>query len=203
MAKIGISINEVLRDFIGQFAYTYDKYIGPTSVTSKDITSFDLIDHFSFDSVDKLNSFLFLEAPLEIFGHADQLHDGIISHLNEFLSEIDYEGEHEVEIVSREVNKAIPSTMFFLSKTGCRAKNIRFVKQHESEWDGVDVLITANPRALSAKPNDKISVKINTSYNSDSQSDYQLDSIIEFFKDEEFRNKILKPIITTTYEELK
>ena len=43
--KIGISINEVLRDFIGQFAYTYDKYIGPTNLTSQDITSFDLIDH--------------------------------------------------------------------------------------------------------------------------------------------------------------
>lgn len=201
--KIGISINEVLRDFIGQFAYTYDKYIGPTNITSNDVTSFDLIDHFNFDSVDKLNSFLYLEAPLEIFGHADQLHDGIINQLNEFLSEIDYEGEHSVEIVSREVNKAIPSTMFFLSKTGARVPNIRFVKNHESEWDGLDVLITANPKALASKPDGKISVKINASYNSNSPSDYELDNIVEFFKDEELRNKILRPIITTTYEELK
>ena len=201
--KIGISINEVLRDFIGQFAYTYDKYIGPTNITSNDVTSFDLIDHFNFDSVDKLNSFLYLEAPLEIFGHADQLHDGIINQLNEFLSEIDYEGEHSVEIVSREVNKAIPSRMFFLSKTGARVPNIRFVKNHESEWDGLDVLITANPKALASKPDGKISVKINASYNSNSPSDYELDNIVEFFKDEELRNKILRPIITTTYEELK
>jgi hypothetical protein len=201
--KIGISINEVLRDYVGQFAYTYEKYIGPTNISSNDVTSFDLIDHFKFDSVDKLNSFLFLEAPLEIFGHADQLHDGIITHLNEFLSEIDYEGQHEVKIVSREVSKAIPSTMFFLSKTGCKATDIKFVKTHELEWDGVDVLITANPKALAAKPDGKISVKINASYNSDSISDYQLDNIIEFFRDEELRNKILSPIITTTYEELK
>ena len=201
--KIGISINEVLRDYIGQFAYTYEKYIGPTNITSKDVTSFDLIDHFKFDSVAKLNSFLFLEAPLEIFGHADQLHDGIITHLNEFLSEIDYEGEHEVKIVSREVSKAIPSTLFFLSKTGCKATDIKFVKTHELEWDDVDVLITANPRALEAKPNGKISVKINASYNSDTPSDYQLDNIIEFFRDEELRTKILNPTITTTYEELK
>lgn len=201
--KIGISINEVLRDFIGQFAYTYDKYIGPTNLTSQDITSFDLIDHFTFDSVDKLNSFLYLEAPLEIFGHADQLHDGLINHLNEFLSEMDYEGEHEIEIVSREVNKAIPSTLFFLSKTGSRVTNIRFVKKHESEWDGLDVLITANPKALAAKPDGKISVKINAPYNKDSSSDYQLENILEFFRDEELRSKILRPIITTTYEELK
>ena len=26
--KIGITLNEVLRDFIGQLAYTYDKYVG-------------------------------------------------------------------------------------------------------------------------------------------------------------------------------
>ena len=29
MAKVAISINEVLRDFIGQFIYTYEKYIVP------------------------------------------------------------------------------------------------------------------------------------------------------------------------------
>ena len=41
--KIGSSINEVLRDFIGQFAYTYDKYVTETKLTVKDVTSFDLI----------------------------------------------------------------------------------------------------------------------------------------------------------------
>lgn len=201
--KIGISINEVLRDFIGQFAYTYEKYIKPINFSSKDVTNFDLINHFEFDNVDRLNSFLFLEAPLEIFGHADQLHDNIINQLNEFIFDMDYDGEHEIEIVSREIDKAIPSTLFFLSKTGCKATNIRFVKKHESEWDGLDVLITANPKSLEAKPKDKISVKINAPYNTESKSDFQLDSIQEFFKDSNLRNKILKPIITTTYEQLK
>jgi hypothetical protein len=200
--KIGISINEVLRDFIGQFAYTYDKYIAATDITDKDITSFNLIDFFKFDSVDQLNSFLYLEAPLEIFGHADQMSDGLINHFNEFLLDMEYDGEHEIELVSREVNKAIPSTLFFLSKTGCRATNIRFVKNYENEWDGVEVLITANPKALESKPSGKISVKVKTNYNTDVKADYEIDSILDFMKDSEFRNKILAKTITTTYEEI-
>ena len=200
--KIGISINEVLRDFIGQFAYTYDKYISDTDITAKDITSFNLIDYFKFDSVDKLNSFLYLEAPLEIFGHADQLSDGLINRFNEFLLDMEFDGEHQINLVSREVNKAIPSTLFFLSKTGCRATNIKFVKNYENEWDEAEVLITANPKALESKPNGKISVKVKASYNSDVKADYEIESILDFMRDTELRNKILSKTITTTYEEI-
>jgi len=200
--KIGISLNEVLRDFLSQFAYTYDKYVEKTDIEVKDITSFNLMDSFHFDSIDKLNSFMFLEAPLEIFGHADQMYDGLMNSLNQFLSDIEYDGEHEIELVSREVNKAIPSTLFFLSKTGCRAEKIRFVKKYEDKWDGLDVLITANPKVLESKPKDKISIKINAPYNKDAKADYELDSILEFFKNEELRKKMLVKTITATYEEI-
>jgi len=200
--KIGITLNEVLRDFIGQFAYTYNKYIAETNITEKDITDFDLLNYFKFDNIDKLNSFMYLEAPLEIFGHADQLSDGLMNQFNDFLNEIDYEGEHEIEIVSREVNKAIPSTLFFLSKTGCKAKKIRFVTKYEDKWDGIDILITANPRALEAKPKGKISVKVKTNYNTKTFADYEIDSILDFIRNEELRNKILSQTITTTYEEI-
>jgi len=209
MAKIGVSLNEVLRDFIGQFIYTYKKYIEPiegeqeTEITEKDVTSFNLLEHFKFDSLDKLNSFLYLEAPLEIFGHADQLSNGIMNNFNEFLSDIEFEGEHEIQLVSREVNKAIPATFFFLSKTGCRITDIKFVKNNEDEWSDVDVLITANPKALANKPSGKISVKVKAPYNTDSSADYEIDSLLDFIKDESLRNQILlTKIITTDYEEI-
>lgn len=202
--KIAISINEVLRDFIGQLLYTYKKYIGELDLKEGDVTNFNLIEFFKFDDLNKLNSFIYLETPLEIFGHADQLHDGIITQFNEFLLDIEYENQHQVELVSREVNKAIPATFFFLSKTNARPNNLRFVKKYEDKWDGVDVLITANPIALKAKPEGKISVKIKASYNADTPADYEIDSISEFFKDEDLRNKILNTkIITTKFEELK
>lgn len=199
--KIGITINEVFRDFIGQFAYTYDKYINKFSLKETPVDTFDLINHFKFESVDELNKFLYIEASLEIFGHADQLHDNIMKHFNLFLSDIKDDEEHEIELVSREVQKAIPSTLFFLSKLACQADKIRFVQKYEDKWDGLDVLITACPIALEAKPKDKISVKINSSYNKDVKADYELDSIIDFFKDETLRNKILNTKITS-YEEI-
>ena len=199
---IGIALNEVLRDYLSQLLYTYDKYVQKTELEAKDITSLNLLEFLKFDSLDKLNSFIYLEAPLEIFGHADQKEDGLMNNFNQFLADMEFEGEHKIELVSREVNKAIPSTLFFLSKTGCRAENIRFVKQYEDKWDGLDVLITANPEALESKPKDKISVKINAPYNKDVKADYELDSILEFFKDENLRKKILAKTITTTYEEI-
>ena len=181
MARIGITINEVLRDFVGQFAYTYDKYINKFSLKETPVDTYDLINHFKFDSIDELNKFLYIEASLEIFGHADQLHDNVMKHFNLFLSDIKDEEEHEVELISREVQKAIPSTLFFLSKLACQADKIRFVQNYKDKWDDIDILITANPEALNCKPINKISVKINSSYNKDVKADYELDSIIDFF----------------------
>jgi len=200
--KIGISINEVLRDFIGQFTYTYEKYIGDTDIQEGDVTNFNLIEFFKFDDINKLNTFLYLEAPLEIFGHADQMSDGLNNHLNNFIMDTEDFGIHQLELVSREVDKAIPSTYFFLSKIGSKISNVRFVKNHADEWNGLDVLITANPKALEAKPSGKISVKVKASYNKDVAADYEIDSLLDFIKDEELREKILNSKITT-YEEIK
>lgn len=201
MARIGISINEVLRDFLSQLTYTYDKYMGASNIKEGDIKSFNLLEYFQFKDIDELNKFIYLEAPLEIFGHADQMSDGIMIHFNNFLADIKDDEEHQIELVSKEADKSIPSTFFFLSKTGCKADKIRFVNSSIKEWDGVDILITANPDALKNKPSGKISVKIKASYNEDVKADFELDSILDFIKDESLRNKILNTEITT-YEEI-
>lgn len=208
--KIAISINEVLRDYIGQFIYTYEKYIVPeiekdgkkySEVEIEDVTSFNLIEHFEFEDINKLNTFLYKEAPLEIFGHADLMSDGLMIHFNRFLTDIKDDEEHEIELVSREVDKSIPSTFFFLSKTGCLADKIRFVKNNEDEWGDADVLVTSNPHALSNKPTGKIAVKVKSFYNQDVKGDYEIETLLNFINDEEYRNKILNTKITT-YEEI-
>lgn len=197
--KIGISINEVLRDTLSQMDYTYSKYITgkDSTITRDEIKSFNLEDYFAFDSKKDLNRFLYDEASLEIFGHADQMVENLMTKFNMFLVDIDEEEEHTIELVSREFLRSIPSTLFFLSKLGCRASNIRFVKQNDEEWGDLDVLITANPEALKNKPKDKISVKIKAPYNSDVSADFELDSIIDFIMDNALREKILNTKITT------
>ena len=141
------------------------------------------------------------EVSLEIFGHGDQKYDNLMTKFNMFLMDIKDEEEHEIEIVSREIHRSIPSTLFFLSKLSCRAENIRFVQEYEDYWKGIDVLITTCPKALEAKPDGKLSIKVNTAYNVDSKSDFELDSILEFMNDENLRDRILNTKITT-YENI-
>lgn len=192
--KIGITLNEVLRDFISQFAYTYEKYYGTKfDIEKHPITDFNLINHelVDFKNEDELKKFLYIEAALEVFGHADQTHNNIMTLFNQFLIEIKDEEEHEVEIVSREAVMSIPATLFFLSKTLCKASNYRFVTTYADKWNGVDVLITACPIALDTKPSGKISVKVNTSYNKDAKADFEINDLFEFINNPELREKIL------------
>lgn len=192
MARIGITLNEVMRDFIGQFAYTYSKYKDSIDLKETPVESWDLLEVFKFKDMVDLNDFLYMEASLEIFGHADQLHNSIITKYNEFANDLVDEEEHEVILISREANRSIPATLFFLSKLGFSANNIRFVTDYAKKWDEVDVLITANPIALKAKPDGKISVKINASYNKDVKADYEYDSVVTIFENKEELNKIVK-----------
>jgi len=196
MAVIGVTLDEVLRDFIGQFFYVYEKYNGDVDLEIEDVKDFNLIKYFNFNNLTEYNKFLYSNSALEVFGHADQMEDNIMNHFNMFIMDINDEEEHSVKIVLREADKAIPSTLFFLSKFGCRIEEIKFVKTYNEIWDEVDVLVTANPINLNNKPKDKLSIKIKSHYNVDSESDFELDSFMEFIRDESLRNKILNSKIT-------
>lgn len=211
--KVGITLNEVLRDFISQFAYTYEKY-HDTGVDDDGkrikfelekypITDFDLMNHelVNFEDEMELKKFLYMEAALEIFGHADQTYKNIMPQFNNFLMEMKDGEEHEFELVSREAAASIPSTYFFLSKTLCKAPKVRFVTAYADKWDGLDVLITACPTALEAKPNGKISVKVNAPYNKDVKADFEVDDLFEFMNNSELRNQIFGTK-TADFEEL-
>jgi len=189
--KIGITLNEVIRDFIGQFKYVYGKYY-KTDLEDVNVDEWDLIKFFKFPNEKKLNEFLYSEAPMEIFAHADQLHSNIGTILNKFISEINDDEEHEIIMISRDAHKSRPSTLFFLSKLGFTGNNIKFVTDTAKKWEGIDLLVTANPIALDAKPEGKISVKINASYNKDTEADYTLNSILDFVNNEKQFNEIVE-----------
>lgn len=224
--RIGIDINDVIRDFLGQLEYTYNKYIvekqeyesvGELKVINHDelretddryvnidknpVKTFNLIEYFPFESVEQLNKFMYQEAALEIFGHADELHKNIINQLNLFIMDMKDLYGHEIILISREVMTAIPSTLFFLSKTSCKCETIKFVKTYEDQWKDVDILITANPSVLNTRPGDKISVKVKTSYNENVNADYEIKTLFEFMLDDSLRQKIITTKLTN-YEVL-
>lgn len=191
---IGVDLNDVLRDFTGRFEEIYNKYDMPGNVDldANPMADFDLIKHFPFDGgVDEMNYFLFVEASLEIFGLGDEAIDHGFTKLNALNLDLIDEEEHKIVISSREANSSIPASYFFLSRHGCKIPKVTFHTHGEKLWEGVDVLITANPDALNAKPEGKISVKVNTTYNADIDADHSINDIIEFTDNEEVRNEIL------------
>ena len=79
--------------------------------------------------------------------------------------------------MSREIGPSVPSTYFFLSKTSCQVRDIKFISDNKEHWIHVDVMITDHPDILLSKPEGKISIKIEKEFNKDIESDYTIESI--------------------------
>jgi len=195
MTVIGITIDEVLRDFLGHLSYVMAKIREDEEyvVTEDDVTDFDLVKHYKFESKEEMYNLFYKEASLEIFGHPDQLHDNIMGKLNTlYMDMIDEEEDVEFVIMSREVGRAIPATLFFLSKLECEIPNIKFFKSYEEMWEHADILITANPMALESKPEGKTAVKVKCSYNTEDEADFTIESLLDFISDEGLRQTIIE-----------
>jgi hypothetical protein len=116
---------------------------------------------------------------MEIFGHAGSTETMTFNDLNNFY--YNYRNEHEIIIVSDEMGKSKPASLFFLSKFGCLVEKVKFYSHTtiNSMWDEVDVLITANPELIQNHPQDKKIIKFNTNYNNNTDCEYEISSIKE------------------------
>jgi hypothetical protein len=208
MKKIGVEINGVLRDTVGKFTQLYEKHMieesdidnnlktfdidisGNTELISEEnnfkyeikseVTSLNLMDHFGFKDADELYSFTYEDFAMQIFGHAGSTETYTFNDLNDLY--LKYRDNNELLIVSDEMGKSKPASLFFLSKFGCLLEKIKFYSNStiNSMWDEVDILLTANPILLLEKPKDKIVVKFITNYNKNIKVDYEIESLKEF-----------------------
>ena len=117
---------------------------------------------------------------MQIFGHAGSSETFTFNDLNELY--LKYRDNNEMLIVSDEMVKSKPASLFFLSKFGCLLEKIKFYSNStiNSMWDEVDVLLTANPNLLLDKPKDKIVVKYSTNYNKNIKADYEIETLKDF-----------------------
>ena len=79
-----------------------------------------------------------------------------------------------------------------MSKLSVKIRETHLFLNEFDVWDVCDVLITANPALLMIKPEGKLSIKIKTSYNGESTSDFEYDSLMNFMNDEDVIQKINK-----------
>jgi hypothetical protein len=114
---------------------------------------------------------------MEIFGHASSVEYSGMNDLNDFY--VDMRDYHDIIIVSDEIGKSKPASLFFLAKFGCMLEQVKFYSEStiNSLWDSVDILLTANPNLLLNHPDNKIVIKYDTVYNSDIKSENSISKL--------------------------
>lgn len=205
MKRIGIEINGVLRDTIGKFTQLYEKHMieekddnnktyeidlsGNTEEISpleefeykilSEVESLNLMNHFNFKDENELYSFMYEDFAMQIFGHAGSTETFTFNDLNEIYHK--YRDSNELLIVSDEMGKSKPASLFFLSKFGCLLEKVKFYSNLtiNSMWDEIDILLTANPNLILEKPKDKIVIKYKTIYNKNVDCEYEINTLKE------------------------
>ena len=206
--RIGIEINGVLRDTIGKITQVYQKNL--IDITDEDrfektyeldisgnteeiseivpfeykinlpVNSLEISNHFIFQNKEEEYSFLFEDYVMEIFGHSPSSEYTTFNDLNDVY--VNLRDKHDFIVVSDEIGKSKPASLFFLSKFGCQLEKVVFYSNYtiNSMWNEIDILLTSNPSLLLEHPSDKLVIKFETEYNKKIESIHTITTMKEF-----------------------
>lgn len=206
--KVGISLNNIVRDYFGQLEHVYDKYFPTEDGEGITVKDYDLNKWITFPKEESTQGLLEFNPEFneDSFMETDQVVQTVKEEKEVTLDEFLYERctleifgyapelngsmniinniildnpDVDIIIMSREIGLSIPSTYFFLSKTSCMCQNIQFVKDNRNHWDYVDIMVTDDPSVLNTKPTNKKSIKVSKPYNSEIETDYTVNTIHE------------------------
>tara|TARA_R110002167_G_scaffold20002_13_gene73474 strand:- start:569 stop:1153 length:585 start_codon:yes stop_codon:yes gene_type:complete len=186
---IGITINGVLRDTLQKVISLYNRQ-NETELAVDELKSLNLLDYLKFETEEELLEWMYVECPMEIFGNGLAFRDNIFNTLNTFYK--DFRDEHEIIIVSEEIEKSKSATLFFLAKYGCLIDNIKFFglnSFYDNVWEDVDMLITTDSQLLNKKPENKKSIKIEDKFNKEINSDFTISELEQIFDLNIFKNE--------------
>jgi hypothetical protein len=176
--EIYISIDGVLRNTIQKFDYHYNESYFNSDIiiegeekndfeygVTEPIQNDNLLNSYKFQSKEEFENFIFIEYPIEIFGHAGLSYSTTFTDLHKILFD---NPNHNFTLVGLdELGKAKPASLFFLSKNGFLGNNIKFIKSVDikDHWNNCDMWITDSKNILDMCPENKIAIKFNTTYN--------------------------------------
>jgi hypothetical protein len=203
--KIGIEVNGVLRDTIGKLIQVYEKFLIeknegiesgtfemvedseellPTKTESnfkyeviEPVDSLNIDSHFKFQNKEEQFEFFYEEFPMHIFGHASSTEMTSFNDLNDFYN--NFRNENEIWIISDEIGKSKPATLFFLSKFGCLIENISFYNTVTLDkiLSSFDLIVTSNPDIIINYSNRLRVIKFETAYNKQVEAEYTITSL--------------------------
>jgi len=207
MKRIAIEVNGVLRDTIGKLKQVYEKFLIEKSeedlnpqfeINSENddlikvedenkfdygiiepISSLEISKYFKFKSQEEQFSFIYDEFPMHIFGHASSSEMLTFNYLNEFYK--DFRNDYEIVIISDEIEKSKPSTLFFLSKFSCLIESVVFYNPTtiDKVISSFDLIVTSNPDIVINYSNILNVVKYETEYNKQVSTAHEIKSLRE------------------------
>ena len=197
MIRIGIELNDVVRNINKQILKYYQKDIDPSldldEVDEKD----DVFKYAKFDSNKSRNEFIYIDYPYEIFGCAKTMTKDLQVEMNNWLSELTNYEDDDVEIYFYSLNEeslTIQSSYFFLSKIGTRVRKVIFPRDLNDLAKDTDVIVTANKKVVDFLDDKKgiYSILINNNINSEckDKTNANYDSLSDVIKDEGLLNTL-------------
>ena len=197
MIRIGIELNDVVRNINKQILKYYQKDIDPSldldEVDEKD----DVFKYAKFDSNKSRNEFIYIDYPYEIFGCAKTMTKDLQVEMNNWLNELTNYEDDNVEIYFYGLNEeslTIQSSYFFLSKIGTRVRKVIFPRDLNDLTKDTDVIVTANKKVVDFLDGKKgiYSILINNNINSEckGKTNANYDSLSDVIKDEGLLNTL-------------
>lgn len=192
--KIAIDLNDVVRDYSNNFISTYLNYFNSEfDTTDFEMWTNDMQSLLTFKTERAYQKFVYEDYPYELFCKCGTCTKKLSVELKDFFKSLkDYDEPVEVLFVSTmEYGASLSYSFAFIGNLGCGVREVYFPMDSRTIWDKCDILITANPLLLDAKPDDKITIKILTEYNKDSEADYEYKKLGDFINNKENINNLL------------
>jgi hypothetical protein len=187
MKRVAIEIDGVLRDTFAKLEQIYQKFlIDELELVDEDFKfeikkpfdTKDFTNHFVFKNEEEFFTFVYEEFAMEIFGHSPS------SELTTFIDlkdlQIGLQNEIEWVLISEQIGKTKPATLFFISKFGCDVDKVVFFnkKTIDKIWDEFDILVASSPNLLS-NTDTKPTIKYERTYNSNIDVQYTITNLKE------------------------
>lgn len=187
MKRVAIEVDGVLRDTFAKLEQIYQKYlIDELELVDEDFQfeikkPFDtkeFSNHFIFKTEDEYFTFVFEEFAMEIFGHSPSTELTTFMDLKDL--QIGYQNEVEWVLISEQIGKTKPATLFFISKFGCDVDKVVFFnkKTIDKIWGEFDIIVASSPNLLS-NTTTKPTIKYERSYNSSIDVEHTITNLKE------------------------
>lgn len=195
MLRIGIELNDVVRNINKQYLKYYQKVMDNSLDIDEIDDKEDVLPMLKFENAKQRDEFIYTDYPYEIFGCADTMEKNLAATMRIWVQRLTDIEDEDVKCSLYglyEGGLTIQSTYFFLSKLGTRVRKVFFPVKTDEVWEECDVIITANEKFFENLPEGKKIVLINREKNKEFKDKAVLnyDSLTDLMSDGMFFSKL-------------